>query len=384
VRDAARRHMSAAPAREMSAPASQRQAQAMRAAVLAASNEHVCCVSDGALHVLTTASPECDFTLQPSLLSCACFDAAGNYLLAGGGDKQIALWRLVDVSSSASATAAPIRRWTHGKKVGCVAFSPDGGMALWADLFGEVHGVVLTDEDAAPALLLGHLSPVSHLCFSADGGAVVTSDREGHVRSSHWPHAFVIECYYLEHTTPLQLLLALRHTPLIVTAASDGREVCYWRAHSGALLGKTRTMKLLAVEGAVEGAGSECDDDAAIIGGCEVGGCTPLIALALSGRAAVHFCAARCEWDGSSAQLLPKPELTFALPEAPLALAYSVGSACLCALLPSGTLTLIPAASDGRAAFDAKRARTVLTASPLSAKPSAAEDEQGEGSVSID
>ena len=109
------------------------------------------------------------------------------------------------------------------------AFSPDGFMALYADLFGEVHGVSLADAEGGPTLVLGHLSPVSHLTFTPCSGALLTADREGHLRSSRWPDAFVIECYYLWHTSPLLLALPLTSSPLVLTAPVDGKELCLWR-----------------------------------------------------------------------------------------------------------------------------------------------------------
>ena len=364
------------------APPAQRQAAVLaqrRAGVLAASDAHVCCVSGGTLRLLSTAPPHAEeCALEPALLTCASFNAAGTRLLAAGGEKQVALWRL-DAFSPSSALAAPLApalRWTASKKVGCVAFSPDGAMALWADMFGEVHGVVLgdCDNDTAPALILGHLSPVSHIAFSANGGAILTSDREGHVRSSHWPHAFVIECYYLSHMTPLQLLLPLRHAPLILTIASDGAEVCYWRAHRGVLLGTTNSARLLGnveVEaGMTSVGGGGCSGEGAdgtalgtsggtyILSGCEVVG-SGLIALAFAGRWAVHLCALECDCDAAHAKLVPRPELTVALAAQPIILAHSRGSGLLCALLAWGAVVFMPAAADGAVGFDAARTSTI-------------------------
>ena len=158
------------------------------------------------------------------------FDAAGTRLLVGADDKQVLLYETLPPGDT------PPRKWTAGKKVGCVAFSPDGLFALWSDLFGECYSVALSEADATPQLVLGHLSPVSHLIFSSNGSALLTADREGHIRSSHWPHAFVIECYYLWHSTPLSLVLPLKSCPLVLSATSEGKEICVWKAHSGALL----------------------------------------------------------------------------------------------------------------------------------------------------
>ncbi len=195
--------------------------------------------------------------LSTSAIECARFSRTGELLLSGGGDKQVRLWD--------TATRECTRSWMHGKKIACVEFSPDAGVAMWADRFGEVYVVSLREADAAPSLALGHLSPVSHLRLSPCGTALLSADREGHVRNSAWPNPFVIANYYLAHTLPLQTVLplvrrprpasvALRPSPyhraparaahpttrphppprqaaapLLFTSANAGRDLCLWR-----------------------------------------------------------------------------------------------------------------------------------------------------------
>ena len=139
--------------------------------------------------------------LSASAVECVRFDRTGALLLSGGGDKQVRFWD--------TATQTCTRTWTHGKKIACVEFSADAGVAMWADRFGEVYVVSLREPDAVPSLALGHLSPVSHLRLTTCGTALLTADREGHVRNSVWPHAFVINNYYLGHTLPLQIVLPM-------------------------------------------------------------------------------------------------------------------------------------------------------------------------------
>lgn len=346
-------------------------------------------------------------TALASCASCACFDASGARLLAAE-DKTIVLY-------DSLPPGAPSRRWTHGKKVGCVAFSPDGCFALWSDFFGEVYSVAL-DSEATPSLVLGHLSPVSHMTYASSGGALLTADREGHVRSSQWPHAFVIECYYLWHTSPLLVVLPLASSPLMISAACDGHELCVWRAHSGVLLNRTPAQELLSDDGCgaahagrscASGGGGESgggdDGDGGDGGGdgqgssgkqVAVGGDPPnadseadavssvalacaceittqsLIALGFVRRSTISFCGAQSEWDASAAKLRLRTDLTCTLPGGgePAALAHSASTALLCVLFKSGeAVALLPAAAGG--GFSGTAARLVRLDAVPSAEP---------------
>lgn len=346
-------------------------------AVLAACDQYVCVTTAASIHILSTAAPHEQLHPQPALTSCACFNKEGTRLLAGGG-KQICLWELPAVS-------APTRTWTHSKKIGCVAFSPDGQFALWADHFGEVHSALLTAADAVPTLVLGHLSPVSHLVFSPNGASLITSDREGHVRSSFWPHAFVIEGYCLFHTAPTQLVLSLSCAPLLITASEEGRQVCCWRTHACTMLASTAAADLLAPPDSSPEAGTSAAviaDGAAsgsalppsIIAGCEVVG-AGVIALVFAGRASIEFCKVNGaeQWAANSVPLSPMPELSFLLPEAPVAIAHSAGDGgCLVALLQSGAVAVLPSAASALTSGGFKEAAaTLLAPQPPAAQPPA-------------
>ena len=407
-------------------------------AVLAACDQYVCVTTAASIHILSTAAPHEQLHPQPALTSCACFNKEGTRLLAGGG-KQICLWELPAVS-------APTRTWTHSKKIGCVAFSPDGQFALWADHFGEVHSALLTAADAVPTLVLGHLSPVSHLVFSPNGASLITSDREGHVRSSFWPHAFVIEGYCLFHSestythtqttcththahahmhpctyvhtcihirmhtctftptstlrplpsrvscpfptiaaAPTQLVLSLSCAPLLITASEEGRQVCCWRTHACTMLASTAAADLLAPPDSSPEAGTSAAviaDGAAsgsalppsIIAGCEVVG-AGVIALVFAGRASIEFCKVNGaeQWAANSVPLSPMPELSFLLPEAPVAIAHSAGDGgCLVALLQSGAVAVLPSAASALTSGGFKEAAaTLLAPQPPAAQPPA-------------
>ena len=285
--------------------------------------------------------------LSTSAVECARFDRTGALLLSGGGDKVVRLWD--------TATRTCTRSWTHGKKIACVEFSADGGVAMWADRFGEVYVVSLGEPDAEPTLALGHLSPVSHLRLTPCGTALLTADREGHVRNSVWPHPFVINNYYLGHTLPLQVVLPMASAPLLVTCATGAPDVCMWRLHGGVLLQRCTAEWLQracearqgeatpAVEeasAAVEGGAARCGLEVA----CECAG-QRLLALGFA-TAALHFCEVSGAEDGGDATLSPLPALTLTLP-APAIAAETTAEGSLCVLVPGELLLFPPSATRG-------------------------------------
>ena len=196
-----------------------------------------------------------------------------------------------------------MRSWEASKKIAAVEFSADGATAIWADRFGEVYcAAVDGPAGAAPALALGHLSPVSHLRLAPCGAKLLTADREGHVRTSMWPHAFVIDCYCLRHVTPLQIMLPLVSAPLLLTAADGGREVCVWRGAGGGLLFARPAAELWKV---LRPADNGAEPPAALQAACELAKAR-IIILGFAGRCEVVAADVRCAWDGGSAELLTR------------------------------------------------------------------------------
>ena len=336
-----------------------------------ASGSHVSVVHRGELRLLpcaaaaTAAAATSTEPLCASAVECARFDRAGTQLLSGGADKVVRLWD--------TASRACVRSWTHNKKIACVEFSPDGDVVMFADRFGEVYTVALREPDAEPSLALGHLSPVSHLRLSACGTALLTADREGHVRSSLWPNPFVIQRYYLTHTQPLQLVLPMASSPLLLTCADSARELCVWGLHSSKQLHASSAAALQAVcEGRAVAAASsaaaagngekqqqpakgeeegEEAAEAALEVACE---CAAQGLLLLGfGTAALHVLAMRCGWEADAVEFEPLPALQLQLPSPALAADCTAGGS-LCVLVSSGVLVFPPAAA---APPGSKRAR---------------------------
>lgn len=289
----------------------------------------------GAAGILTQIT-----TLEISVpATCVCFNREGTHMVTGGDDKTVRLWETLPPAE------APARTWTHGKKIGCVTFSPDGATILFADLFGEVYSVSLAaGASAEPELLLGHLSPISHLAFHPTETTLLSADREGHVRESAWPHSFVIDCYYLEHTSPLVLMLAIASAPLVLTSATDGQTLCAWKAHTGELVRKHTAAELL---GGTSNSEQSSSTSAAIACGCEVKA-QGLVALAPKQGGSIHFCAASADASAIEARPALACELPSGAPGA-AALSYSADSAVLCVLLVGGEgVALLPAAASGQ------------------------------------
>ena len=206
------------------------------------SGRWMCVCQRGALHILSADSgpiPLVPADGEPLRARSARFSGMGK-LVTAGDDKLVRVW---DVTS-----ATCLRSWLHHKKVACVQLSSDGQTILFADRFGEVYSVALDGSEATPVLILGHLSPISHLRLSPTGSELLTADREGHVRNrstpsrttakttvcndhtidgatdssdkspttgcrmplrSAYPHAFVINEFYMHHTSPVQIMLPL-------------------------------------------------------------------------------------------------------------------------------------------------------------------------------
>ena len=373
-------------------------ASSAEASALSSCGDWLGAIAGGTLHLISLVPPQRTLALVSGTASSVCFSPASAgppMLLSGGDDKVVRLWNSLPLCGTGDTADAypPSRTWTHGKKINCVAFSPDASMAVWSDAFGEVHAVSLRGEaaegaaaEAAPALVLGHLSPISHMAFSACGGALLTADREGHVRLSLWPHAFVIEHYCLLHTTPLSLVLVLSRSPLVLTSAAEGGDICVWRARSGSLLARQAAATLLGQAAAGQAAGEDAAAAASIRAEASGGGCDAsatqqsgsdvrrrrevassqqsavsvacacevprqsLVALAARGTSTVQFCAPSLTPEPASATLEPRPSLACDLSDtgaAIRALCHCDMLGELCVLLSNNTVVVIPTADTG-------------------------------------
>lgn len=353
------------PTEETPSARERRLAPEQDAAVLAACEGWLCVARGSAVHLISTANlgmPSYrQLPAEAGIVNCASFDPQGLTLVTGGEDKRVRLWAL---PTGAGPVGTPTISWLHHKKIGCVAFSPDGAIVMWADRFGELFSAPRGESRDAPlgapnhasTLVLGHLSPVSHMAFSPCGTALLTADREGHVRNSCWPDAFIIQHYCLAHTAPLRVMLPLTHAPLLLTAASEGRDVCLWRMHSDALVARMPAAALLASHApgatpAAGGASGGAPEAAGLIAACEIAP-QRLVALCFRGVALVAFSSASSPWDATAAELRPRPQLNLTTEGPPLAVAHSA-MGVLCALTASAVL-LFPAKAGGDG-FDAVR-----------------------------
>ena len=209
------------------------------------------------------------------------------------------------------------------------------------------------------------------------------------MRSSNWPHPFVIDCYHLGHTTPLALLLPLAAAPLLLTASADGRALSVWVLHEGGLLGTLPVAGLLgsgeAGEAAAAAAGGGGDTAAAaaaqLVCACEVPS-QRLVAIGLRDKPAIYFCSVAANEtattaaasSSSSGSRMPlayaAAECTVTLPAPPAALAYSASANVLCALL-------LPIARDAGGSAAATTAATTAAVAAADATDAASDSPTG-------
>ena len=333
-------------------------------------------VQNGVLRLTATAT-----TMHPNVTTlcttgvrCARFDRdaeGAKLLLSGGDDKRVVVWRLDRCDSAAES-----RSWEHSKKIAAVEFSGNfyEATAIWADRFGEVYCAAAgsaAPPGAAPALALGHLSPVSHLRLAPCGTKLLTADREGHVRTSMWPHAFVIDCYCLRHVTPLQIMLPLASAPLLLTAADGGREVCVWRGAGGGLLSARPAAELWKQLRPAE----DADSPTALQAACEWAAARVLL-LGFAGRCEVVAADVRCAWDGGGVELLPRGGFSMELPEPALSFHVAEARASLLVALCASRLLLIElGAADGSATGHPTTLRTIALDAPTAAPAEADDDD---------
>uniref|UniRef100_A0A1L8EFH1 Putative trna guanine-n7--methyltransferase non-catalytic subunit wuho n=2 Tax=Haematobia irritans TaxID=7368 RepID=A0A1L8EFH1_HAEIR len=94
--------------------------------------------------------------------------------------------KLVSVRSLARASSA-------------LAFSKDSKSLLVSDKTGDCYEYSCDDYEAAPKLLLGHLSIVYDILWSMDEKFIITCDRDDKIRVTNYPNTVDIHTYCLGH-----------------------------------------------------------------------------------------------------------------------------------------------------------------------------------------
>uniref|UniRef100_A0A1I8M677 Uncharacterized protein n=1 Tax=Musca domestica TaxID=7370 RepID=A0A1I8M677_MUSDO len=80
-----------------------------------------------------------------------------------------------------------------------VTFSPDSKRLLVCDKTGDCYEYSCEDFEAAPKILLGHLSIVYDVLWSRDEKYIVTCDRDDKIRVTNYPETAEIHTYCLGH-----------------------------------------------------------------------------------------------------------------------------------------------------------------------------------------
>ncbi|KAM7349285.1 tRNA (guanine-N(7)-)-methyltransferase non-catalytic subunit wuho [Cochliomyia hominivorax] len=94
--------------------------------------------------------------------------------------------KLVSIRSLARASSA-------------LAFSHDSRRLLVTDKTGDCYEYNCEDYEAAPKLLLGHLSIVYDILWSEDEKFIITCDRDDKIRVTNYPATYDVHSYCLGH-----------------------------------------------------------------------------------------------------------------------------------------------------------------------------------------
>ncbi|KAH8264708.1 hypothetical protein KR044_001819, partial [Drosophila immigrans] len=111
-------------------------------------------------------------------------------------------------------------------------FAPDSNSVLVTDKTGDCYQFdCQTDVEAAPKLLLGHLSIVYDIVWTADQQHIISCDRDDKIRVTNYPASYDIHSYCLGHTEFVSGL-SLLHGQQLVSVSGD-KTLRIWNFASG-------------------------------------------------------------------------------------------------------------------------------------------------------
>jgi len=157
------------------------------------------------------------------------YNSAGNALVTTSDDKQVKVW-LKQHSSWAFSTSKRVN-----KKTMAAAFAPDNKTIVFADKFGDVLTFDITGNEKEQ-LVMGHYASITDMILSPDGKYLLTSDKDEHIRISHYPEVYDIQCYCFGHTQFVSGLLLLAHQPDFLISGGGDASLRLWNWHTGDLI----------------------------------------------------------------------------------------------------------------------------------------------------
>ena len=206
------------------------------------------------------------------------FDPTGRFLVTGGDDKILRLWRVVEkkrelsnddngvgasVTTSSTVTMECYKKTKKQPKKLCGGdFTNDGEYVTFANKYGDVHiwptAETMCDRDLAaprlnekgdpeydkhaPAFLLGHCcSIITDVCLPLGSRYICTADRDHRIRVSYLPRtvslmggSHEIQSFCFGHTAFVACVAAVGGD-MIVSGGGDGT-ARLWRLDDGELL----------------------------------------------------------------------------------------------------------------------------------------------------
>ena len=206
------------------------------------------------------------------------FDPTGRFLVTGGDDKILRLWRVVEkkrelsnddnggdasVTTSSTVTMECYKKTKKQPKKLCGGdFTDDGEYVTFANKYGDVHiwptAETMCDRDLAaprlnekgdpeydkhaPAFLLGHCcSIITDVCLPLGSRYICTADRDHRIRVSYLPRtvslmggSHEIQSFCFGHTAFVACVAAVGGD-MIVSGGGDGT-ARLWRLDDGELL----------------------------------------------------------------------------------------------------------------------------------------------------
>ncbi|KAH8354139.1 hypothetical protein KR084_001378 [Drosophila pseudotakahashii] len=142
-----------------------------------------------------------------------------------GGQKALLLYR-TRPENARLLSARPLAR-----AASALRFCSDSSSLLVTDKTGDCYQYDCVEVEAAPRLLLGHLSVVYDILWSEDQQHIITCDRDDKIRVTNYPATFDIHSYCLGHREFVSGLALL--TDQHIASASGDKTLRVWNFIQG-------------------------------------------------------------------------------------------------------------------------------------------------------
>ncbi|KAI0684011.1 WD40-repeat-containing domain protein [Cytidiella melzeri] len=200
----------------------------------------------------TLDGSERDAVLKSGPIRCADVDTSFTHLVTSGEDKQLKVWRLVDLKL--------LNERELPKKPTEVHFTRDGQTILVSDKFGDIFSypleykpsssqsipdatseselkprnqIISHENPSGGSLILGHTSLLTSFLLTEDEKYIVSADRDEHIRVSWYPQGYVIERYCLGHKKFVHTVHIPAFAPSVLVSGGGDPVLKLWDWMSG-------------------------------------------------------------------------------------------------------------------------------------------------------